>query len=699
MLRRIVILSIILCLSMAAKSQDNANDEADNSVVDSLLREYAAAKSDTARARLCREIGYESDDPDTIIKYSTIGISLFDGKDSSNLAHLYGCKAWAYNRNGEDDSALTYNKQALELFDRFGNIEKMVLYSVNLSRCYRRTGDYTKMWNSMYEALRKAQQNADTVNICYCYYTIADFYNDLGMKQQGIEAATKAFQLARQSNNYGEMGADASILSLFYFSEDNDSLCRISIDWVHLALDCYDKADELDAFYAECQGDAILCLIDSYLKLACKEGNERFIDSVSYYIDKYDEYCTEFSIDDKKILVQANRAMLRYAMHDYQSAASQLLETLKNAQETGTTVYNKYLYEDLSKTYQKLGDYRRALKYYEMCRDSKESNSGARAMVEAAAFETKNKVEQEREVAEYEQLMADKELADRQSHFSRMIRVSLAVFVALLVFVFFIWRTLQNTRKGNEVLLSHNEEIKRQNDELDSEKAKLVDINNKIRQSMRYARRLQMATVSSEAEIEAVFPDALVYYKPCEIVSGDWYWTARLGSKRILALGGSAKIGVPGALVSMMTVNALKDTIGQLSAMSAVSPTAILRTVQSKLPEAARNNAAGLSLCVFGRGSVRYAGINQNAVLLKDGNTILMPCDKPGDMFHTVTEGDIVMLYSTATLHELSARSTTPEMLCSLLYQKSPVEQKGAIEEMMSEMEQKEDVSIVSIII
>ena len=186
---------------------------------------------------------------------------------------------------------------------------------------------------------------------------------------------------------------------------------------------------------------------------------------------------------------------------------------------------------------------------------------------------------------------------------------------------------------------------------------------------------------------------------PCEIVSGDWYWTARLGSKRILALGGSAKNGVPGALVSMLTVNALKDTVGQLSAMSSVSPSAILRTVQRKLPVVARNNAAGLSLCIFGRGSVRFAGVNQNAVLLKNGNTLVMRGDQPGDMFNTVTEGDVVMVYSASTRRELIARSTTPEMFCAALSQKTTVEQKGAIEELMSQKEQNEDVTIVSIII
>jgi hypothetical protein len=133
--------------------------------------------------------------------------------------------------------------------------------------------------------------------------------------------------------------------------------------------------------------------------------------------------------------------------------------------------------------------------------------------------------------------------------------------------------------------------------------------------------------------------------------------------------------------------------------MSVVSPTAILRTMKSKLPEAARNNAAGVSLCVFGRGSIRFAGVNQNAVLIKNGNTVLMNGDKPGDMFYTLTEGDVVMMYSASTKRELLDRDIKPDEFCDMLAQQSPDARKGIIEELMVQKVQREDVTVVSITI
>ena len=699
MLRRIAILTIMLCLAVSAKAQDTDDEEESNPVVDSLLREYAAATSDTTRLRLCKEIGTKSNSLDTVLKYAQIGVSLFDGRDTTSYAYCYSYLGWVYDLKEQSDKAIEYYKKSIELFRTVDSISDAIMYSINLSRAYHSNNAYSDVWRTLYDALNEAQQHSDTVNICYCYYSFADFYNDYAMKQQGLEAADKLYQLAEQSHNYDDMLAGASMMAELLNLDANANSYRESIKWSYKALECYSKTSKKEDFYASIKGDVFSCLIDSYLALAEIEGNDAYVDSASHYVDLGDAFAANAYWDDYLILSCKGRAMVRYARHDYKGAEKLLPEALKFACDNDIHAYDMQIYKDLSKTYYKLGDYRNALKYYELYREEQAPLRGPRAIMEAAAFEVRSVVEQEQADAEYERLKIEKELEDGRRHFSRMMFVSAVGLVSLLVFVFVLWRMLQNTRKGNAVLLSHNEEIKTQNEELNIEKAKIAEINSKIRQSMSYARRIQMATVSSEAEIEEVFANSMVYNKPCEVVSGDWYWASRIGSKKILALGGSAKNGVPGALVSMMTVNALKDTVGQLSAMSVVSPTAILRTMKSKLPEAARNNAAGVSLCVFGRGSVRFAGVNQNAVLIKNGNTVLMNGDKPGDMFYTLTEGDVVVMYSASTKRELLDRDIKPESLFKYLSQQSSVGQKGAIEEMVSQRVQKEDITVVSIII
>ncbi len=702
MLRQIAILLIILCLSMAAKAQDDEEEDFSEPVVDSLLCEYAAATSDTARLRLCMEIGKVSGSPDTVIKYSNIGISLFDGKDSSKLVSCYGDLAWGYDVTGQDMLAIDCYKKVLKICKAIGDVKNYVFHSINLSGRYGEVFDFRNQWLTLYDALKMAQQNSDTANMSYCYFTLAYSYSNIGMKQQGIETATKAFQLAKQSKNYKEMAADATLLSSLYNDYEYDRASfGMAIQWAYCALGCFDKAGDLNCVYDGVQNDAYLQLAYSYSELAEIEGKSYLVDSAAYFIDEARAYYERNGNLNYAyvILLKSGNAHVKCARKDYNGALKLYNEAIQLAGDVDFTYYYNFLYQDLSRTYLNLGDHRNALKYYELYMNEKEQSSGMQAVMEAAAFEIKSQVEQEQELAEAEQRIAEEELADKHSHFVRMMIVSAAGIVALLVFVFFVLRMLQEARKGNAALVLHNEEILTQNEAIAAEKAAIEEINDKIRQSMSYARRIQMATVSSEDEIGEVFPNALVYNRPCEIVSGDWYWTARLGSKKILALGGSAKHGVPGALVSMMTVNALKDTVGQLSAMSMVSPSAILRTVQSKLPESARINAAGLSLCVFGRGRVRFAGVNQNAVLLKNGGSVIMHGDEPGDIIMGVAEGDTVVLYSASTKRELLNRDIKPDEFCDMFAQQSPDARKGIIEELVVQKEQREDVTVVSITI
>ena len=75
MLRRAITLLILLLMTQMAVSQEIDDNEGDDDpIVDSLLREYARANSDTARLRLCYEIANQSNDIEIVTKYSKKGI-------------------------------------------------------------------------------------------------------------------------------------------------------------------------------------------------------------------------------------------------------------------------------------------------------------------------------------------------------------------------------------------------------------------------------------------------------------------------------------------------------------------------------------------------------------------------------------------------------------------------------------------------
>ncbi len=62
--------------------------------------------------------------------------------------------------------------------------------------------------------------------------------------------------------------------------------------------------------------------------------------------------------------------------------------------------------------------------------------------------------------------------------------------------------------------------------ELEEKNTQVETSFRKISDSIRYARRIQNAILPTEQDIESYFDDFFVFYKPRDIVSGDFYWFA-----------------------------------------------------------------------------------------------------------------------------------------------------------------------------
>ncbi len=694
------LLLAILCLAQVAYSQDvdTAEDGDDGDVVDSLLHEYAVATTDTARLRLCVLIGHNSENVDTVEKYARMGISLFDGRDSASLADCYGYLAWSLSFKDGYSESIEFYKKALALYKQLKDYDSYCLIAISLARNYRDVKDLKNAWSCVYDAIKIAQQNNDTLNRCYGYNFIAEIYNSQKMTTQAREIALKSFDIAQEALRYDDMGQSAISIAETFDCNDTAS-CRASIFWARQSILYFKKFGEQSFFVDVNLMGAFNCLIVKYAALSKMVGDKSYIDSAIVSLNDLKNlynYGDDRNLDlDFFILIGTSK--VQNALGNYQDAKQSLLKAIDLSNENDMTYYLPDIHEDLATTYKHLGDYRNAVRYYELALKDKISNHSTTALMETAAFEAKADIDRETERIEAEKLIALQEFDQSRLHFRKMMTAGMVALAAMVAIVLIVVSLLRHTRRSSRMLIDTNEEIKKQNEEIIAEKNRLAFTNGMLRQSMNYARRIQMATVSSEEELASVFPGALVFYKPYEIVSGDWYWASRIGNKRLLAVGGSAKHGVPGALVSMITVNILKDTVGQLSAVSIVSPSAILRTVKAKLPSAARSVAAGLTLCVFGAKTLKFAAVNQNAMLLKSNRFVVMKCDQPGDMVFTVLPGDSVYAYTASTKETLLTFTSTPERFCQEIARLTEEQQKKKIECLIADRVLTADITVVGI--
>ena len=85
--------------------------------------------------------------------------------------------------------------------------------------------------------------------------------------------------------------------------------------------------------------------------------------------------------------------------------------------------------------------------------------------------------------------------------------------------------------------------------------------NDEIIGSIEYAKRLQESILPTRQRRLRLFPESFVFYRPKDIVSGDFYWMEEIGDNIYVAVADCTGHGVPGAMVSIICMNALERAI------------------------------------------------------------------------------------------------------------------------------------------
>ena len=163
--------------------------------------------------------------------------------------------------------------------------------------------------------------------------------------------------------------------------------------------------------------------------------------------------------------------------------------------------------------------------------------------------------------------------------------ISLMVIAGLLTILFVIKYRERKQKILQEYLENEldarTKEVIKQKDELDIK-------NRDITDSINYAQRIQQSILPSVTTINEYFTDSFVYYKPRDIVSGDFYWFDKVNNDKFLIVcADSTGHGVPGAFMSMIGTTLIKDICLR---KDVDSPSEILRKLDRELQSTLNQN-------------------------------------------------------------------------------------------------------------
>lgn len=184
-----------------------------------------------------------------------------------------------------------------------------------------------------------------------------------------------------------------------------------------------------------------------------------------------------------------------------------------------------------------------------------------------------------------------------------------------------------NELKSRNAMLEHQqEEILAQRDEIEKQHIMVLKQQSEITASIQYAQRIQDALLPPSNALEKAGVDGFIFFKPRDIVSGDFFWVEQASDKIALVVADCTGHGVPGAFMSMLGLTFLNDIVVQRKELE---PKNILETLRKEVKRALRQDSLDhgnsqdgmdISCCIFDKEKriLNYAGAYNSIYIVRD---------------------------------------------------------------------------------
>lgn len=567
-------------------------------IIDSLL-EKLPTTTDTLRVQVLNQIAFAASqrEPETSFEYAKQALELAKkiGYKRGESAAL-GIIGTFYERFGDYALALEYKLQALRISEQI-NLRSSQARSYNaIGILYFRQKRYDKALEYYQIALKLAEEQNLSEAVAVYLLNIGEVYQEMGQYDKAVEYQNKSLKISRLNPNMQDCVA---------FSLGIIGKCKLAEKRYKEALK--NITESIRIFRA----------IEDYTSLA------------------------EYLIEIAKVY--------KY-LQNYSRAIEHLQEAITISKRLENKIFEKDAHAVLAEIHALQGNFEQAFnhqrKYLQLYESIFNENSVRRISQMQTIYET------EKKQAQIELLTKDNQLREKEARIARRTNyLFIAISTMTIILLAVVYRSKIQQQKVNKLLIQKNEEIAIKNAALEQQKEKILaqsnlleeqnkllslqneEINshrNAITASITYALRIQMALLPAEEQFKKTFSDYFIFYRPRDIVSGDFYYLATVQDKQthtekiVLAAIDCTGHGVPGALMSMIGSTILTQII---DLQGITSPSQILSELHDKvrtlLRQDSTDNRDGMdvALCVVDKqmGILQFAGAGSDLYIFSHG--------------------------------------------------------------------------------
>jgi len=444
-------------------------------------------------------------------------------KDNKFYPHLLILLGDYYRINGSYDSSYVKYFEVLGIVEKNQNINLIAEVKINMGILYDLQHDQKNAIKMYKQALSSYNTINDTIGLIKAYMNLGISFKNIGLS----------------SNN------NATIDSAFIY---------------------YNNAEVLLS-----KVDNLIGLTKLYINIGnLKYTQQQYIKAIFYY-KKALKIAESNNFYHELALIYDNLGWAYQSLNNNETALNYALKGL----EIGRKINSKYnisnSLSNISGIYKNLNNYYEAYNYLNqqiLINDS---------LINESTIELQNKLQ-----SKYESEKKDNEIALLNTQKEKNATIALAeqkkkniIIISvtsglglLLLFSLFIFNRLKITRKQKKVIEEQKQEVEYQKEIVEKAHHNLEEKNKEITDSINYAKRIQNAILPSRYSLTENLKNGFVFFKPKDIVSGDFYWLeaptppkGELEGAIFFAAADCTGHGVPGAMVSVMCSNALSKSL------------------------------------------------------------------------------------------------------------------------------------------
>ncbi|KAB2869971.1 MAG: tetratricopeptide repeat protein [Bacteroidales bacterium] len=591
--------------------------------VDSLLLKLYQEPSDSCRVELLMQLSnyYDQKERNLVLteNYLIEARKLSEAIKSDFLRNkVYNQLGVFYRNQSRYNESLRFHNESYALAKETGNVKMQVTSLNNLGVVYRRIDNHAYATEYHVKALRLAEEVRDSFNISVACNSLGNIFSLNGRYDEALDYFSRALELSvKMGNKLGQAMNNNNIGEVYEFKGN-----------YYKAREYYQESLDINLHINSLKGIAI-----NYNALGKVElffGN--YTTAYSYFIKALE---IDRKLGDKKFLADShvNIARSLLALNRLSEVRSNLDISINIANEIKSLIDLQRAYEVYSAYYSKMSKYDSALYYYRLAANYKDSVLNEKNTRHISTIQTI--YETEKKEHEIKLLTQSQELKQKELKRQKILKNGLIIGLILTIFIIIsIYQAFRTKRNSNKILSQQITEIEEQNIRLEEQKQEIetqkeeiernknfIEQKNKnleeaykiiegyiekITDSIRYAERIQESIQPNLDAVREVFSDVILYNKPKDIVSGDFYWMISSGKKVYFALSDCTGHGVPGAFMSIIGIDLLNQAVNlhhyyKPDQIVAFLNEQLIKRLRKSEKEQVLKDSMDIAVCIFDR--------------------------------------------------------------------------------------------------